>query len=375
MIFRKGDIMNLKLKLAKYRYISYMSEYKEFKEIIDQYDSDNLTIAKPDVWRKSWLKVSKYSKVFLDVGKCFYTTKIRLVKSSEIKDSKLILICVVKDDLNRIKQFVEYYKSIGIEKFAFLDDGSTDGTREFLLGLNFCDIFESDQKYTTNIRQSWINRIIAYYGFNKWYMVADSDELITYNGFEDTSIKKVIESYENHNKLFGRGLMVDMYPSSEIQSDKFEEMNAFDTATYEIRNDILWFKCVSGGMRKRIFSTKEKLVNPYLIKSPLFKATEGFIQINSHYNFPFYYNDQVDFVIRHYKFMKDDFEKFKLRAESENFALGSFEYKAYINKEFDKNLKFYYENSEIYENSSSFSKIDIFDSNDYQPIHIPYKSD
>lgn len=352
-----------KSKVAVIRHFRYLKDYNRFKKMVKGYQNSDqsLTINSLDIWKKKLLKVSKYGHTFLDISNDFFSTHMSVLKEREFEKDEPILICVIKNDLDRVKPFLTFYRNMGIKHFAFLDDQSSDGTREFLLKQDDVDVFISKESYTTNRRQAWINRLIAYYGLNRWYLVFDSDEFLS---VKYRSIKEMITSLGEKTKY--RCLMVDMYPLNGKYSENFiEDYRGFDTDTYDISGSSIWFNDVRGGMRKRMFAAEGQTVNPYLIKSPIFKADKDFIQIHSHFNYPFSIDKDFVGIIRHYKFLKKDFEKYQERAKKQNFSNGSEEYSAYANKlnGEEMNIAFKYDGSEEFIDYHSFYKIKIYERN------------
>lgn len=326
--------------------------------------NEEIAIIKPDVWREALIDLSKYNKKFLYLCTNFFTTSIKIEKKSKIKLEKNdpIVICIVKNDLDRMKIFLSHYRKLGIKKFAILDDKSDDGTYEMLLNQPDVELFSSNLNYSTDVRQVWINRIIAHYGFGKWYLVVDSDELFIYKKCELYNINKLIEEFTEKNIFMTRSLMLDMYPKDDsILKERIEPEQIiknycyFDKTGYEKLNS-LWFDGICGGYRKRRFNN-----SPYLIKMPLVLVSEGMILCNSHYIYPFKLNFGVECnsALLHYKFIPGDVERYEERIKKKNFQGGSHEYIKYIeelkNGDFKTNLK---ENiSQKFINSNSLDDI------------------
>lgn len=351
-------------KIAILRHFSYFSEYRRLINVINNFENKDgeLPINNLIVWKRKIRSVSKYGKTFFDIGCLFFTTHIFPEKLINTSNNEITLICIIKNDIERIRLFLEYYRSIGIKHFAFLDDKSTDGTKEYLLKQKDVDVFGSYESYSTNRRQAWINRLISFYGLDKWFLVVDSDEFLS---IRQNSIEELVMLLDKKTKC--RCLMVDMYPVEDNQSGNFvNRCRGFDKDTYSLTNDSLWFNCVRGGMRRRIFSNGTNKINPYLVKTPLFKADKKIVQINSHFNYPFSYDKDFIGILRHYKFLKDDLVKYTERVKNRNFSNGSEEYLAYADKfSNDSAFNFNYEGSEVFENYDSFYKIGIYHKNKF----------
>lgn len=78
------------------------------------------------------------------------------------------------------------YRRLGVKGFAFLDNGSDDGTFEWLPEQEDTDLYRCFEKYRTAVEEGWINRTASYYGFDSRLILTDSDELVVYEGMETT---------------------------------------------------------------------------------------------------------------------------------------------------------------------------------------------
>lgn len=309
-----------------------------------------------------------------DFAKEFCNAQFIMEKDGKIIEKSPILVCLVKDDLIRIKKFLQYYKELGVENFIFIDNNSTDGTFELLLNQENVVVYRCTEKYTTIRRQAWIAKIMSIYGTNKWYLVLDSDEFLSYEGCEKHSIQDFIKYLEKINIKRAKTLTIDMYSDGLLfdntEVDDFEsKYNYFDIDTYE-KQEHLRFELICGGMRKRIFG-KTKSISPFLVKYPLIFFEKGDLQYNSHFSYPFYknFNQELIGVLRHYKFMGNDISKIKERAKNKNYAYGSVEYISYLetyNK--NPNISAYYEKSIKYKDSNDFKQIKGIHSIDWRLI-------
>ncbi|UQZ75702.1 hypothetical protein C2I17_14715 [Niallia circulans] len=363
--------LKLKLIIIQKKGIIHFKNYKfiinAINEAMKSYyrQEAKLPIIKEDIkiWEKAFKKFILAQPNEVNVAKTFFTSEIKLIKKSSAKlgsGFNPILICVVKDDLYRIQQLYHHYRNLGVKNFAILDNGSTDGTFEFLMRQNDTDLFRVEAKYTTMNREAWVNRLIAYYGFNRWYINVDSDELLIFNECENKSIIDLINFFENNNITRARALMVDMYNegrlfNSNVIDDIYNEFCYFDLNTYYKEETTAYFDEVRGGPRERLFGH-----NPLLTKYPVFKFMPGDIQGKSHYQFPYIKNKNSNcyLALLHYKFLPNDLLKYKNIAEQGNYHNGSIEYKKYIEVyNSQKSTTFYYNNSIRLTDSNSIYKI------------------
>ena len=284
---------------------------------------------------------------------------------SNIKKELPILICPVKNDLDRVKMSIEYYRSIGIKYFAYIDNLSTDGTLEYLKEQPDVNTYICKTKYTTLNREAWINRIISYFGLNRWYLCVDSDELFVYEDMENIDIETYIKNIDISKNRRVKSILLDMYSkysifNKEIPNDKIRDYYCyFDIDSYYQINTYK-LDMIKGGPRERVFF-KDKNNSNNSTKYPLFFFKKGDIQGCSHFQFPYKPNCNTicTTALLHYKFLYSDLAKYVERVKLKNYSNGSSEYKRYIEAYENNNDIVLYneEKSEKFESSYSIRKI------------------
>ncbi|MFW6015709.1 MAG: glycosyltransferase family 2 protein [bacterium] len=297
---------------------------------------------------------------------------VKRIISPDLPYNEPILVCAVKNDLHRVKMQIEHHKSIGITNFVYIDNMSDDGTFEWLLEQEI-DVYRVDDKYHAAVRSAWIRQITDNYGYNRWYLILDSDELFTYPGMEIGKVKDLIAFAEKKKMNFVQSFMIDMYSKDKINSIISKD---FDISKYDIKKNNCYFdidsyivkkglrgKEIIGGPRSRIFSDSKEEFSPLLTKNPLVYLTKSDIY-GTHYSMPYYknFNNPVISGILHYKFLPTDGKKYVQIAKEGNYAGGSVEYKQYIKViRSNPNLCFYYNSSQKFTSSEDLLKINIID--------------
>ncbi len=289
-----------------------------------------------------------------------YFSTIKLVKRTYCapKGRMPILISVVRDEMERIGYFLNYYRQLGIRHFVIADNGSEDGTLEYLKKQPDVDVYTVRDKFKVGRKEGWINRLIYLYGCQKWYLVVDADEFLEWPERNDYSLDWVIRCLEAKKITRAGALMIDMYTrhkmfENELNGDLFQNFY-FDRDTYtKIRDGRNCFYI--GGPRKRVYQ-----MDSYLSKYPLAYVREGEVLISAHYWYPRHRFCENPFIfgLLHYKFLtKTDLRKVKMYVNEGNHVNHSFEYKCYLKQYRLKNTEFYYEGSEKYEGPESIKKI------------------
>ena len=322
-----------------------------------------LPIRKPRSWERRLQRMLRFKPSLAGMVNEFCSCDLEIVRAITIEDDAPIAICLQKDDLVRIKRFVEYHRSIGFRYFAIIDNGSADESIWWLLEQSDVFLFRTTEPYTSAHRDAWINRILAYFGDKRWYAVLDADELLTYEDVEHKNIDQLIAQLNREGITRGRAMMLDMYAEEGYfeygkSEDFLTECVYFDRSSYTTAP---WdyHVALSGGPRKRLFNT-----NAALTKYPLFYLNEGEALYQAHAMFPLWknLNTPCHLVIRHYKFLPGDKKKFEKIAQEGKYYGGSVEYKNYVARMADGELlRFKFEGTEKYVDSSSLKTIPCYD--------------
>lgn len=334
---------------------------------VPHWPSHSLPVVNPKSWTRRFRKVLKFNPSLLPMVDAFCRDDLHIVKTIKIPADALVLICLQKNDLVRIKAFIDHHRSLGIRHYAIIDNGSTDGSREWLMEQPDVFLFATDVPYTSANRDAWINRVLAYFGDNRWYLVLDSDELLAYDDMERRDIGQLIARLEQKHILRCRAMMLDMYATDgyfEIgdRADFLKQCVFFDVDTYTTGT---WdyHVALSGGPRKRLFGTDATLT-----KYPLFRLAEGELLYQAHAMFPLRknLNTPCHLVLRHYKFLPGDKQKFESIAREGKYFGGSIEYKNYIKAMSDAKVVHFVDGASAkYEDSASLRSIPCYNPIDW----------
>ena len=322
-----------------------------------------------EVWKKSMLAMLKeysstgYDFSVLKIVYSFSNSKIEVVRKTSpcVQENPIVVLCV-KNDLKRIQMLVDHYRSLGVEKFAFLDNESNDGTFEWLMEQTDIDLFRCYEQYQTFVKEGWINRIISYYGFDRWYIVTDSDELLVYQGMEEHSLSDLVKVLILKGYKRIEGLTLDAYTEGRlfgksedirkdykwIDTDSYKEIDAA-AGTHKIKRFV-------GGPRYRLMNSSITLS-----KYPLINWEKGTISDNAHFQYP---HDMICASpclagILHFKFIDKDYDLYEKRTQNNSgFYRGGVHYKKYMDfVKNQENTSFMYEGSVEFNSSEVLKKI------------------
>ena len=322
-----------------------------------------------EVWKKSMLNMLReycsagYNFRVRQVIYTFANSKVEVVRKTSpcAKENPIIVLCI-KNDLKRVKMLVDHYRKLGVEKFAFMDNGSDDGTFEWLVEQPDIDLFRCYEPYQTAVKEGWINRIVSHYGFDRWYIVTDSDELCTYIGMENHPIRDMSRLAEKKGIKRIKGLTLDMYADGQPfgnTDDIRRDYCWMDYKTYfetEVQAGRTRFNAFLGGPRYRLMNSRITLS-----KFPLVYWERGTISDSAHFQYP--HNKLSEFEcyigIQHYKFIDKDLDVYRKRAQGNSgFSSGGLMYKQYMEYvEKTGSANFMYEGSVLFDGSEALKKV------------------
>ena len=197
-----------------------------------------------------------------------------------------ILCCtVLRNELPRLPYFLEYYRRRGIGAFLAVDNGSTDGSVEFLLRQPDVYLWESEFSFNrANFGAGWFEPILRMHAQGHWCLIVDADELLYYPDCETRSIPDLCRSLDRKAKRAYNAIHLDMYSDAPIEETHYTPGQPFEgVCPYFDRR--LYHRCEDpagpfhnqkayyGGVRQRVFGGP----GYYLSKVPLVQYEEDCI--------------------------------------------------------------------------------------------------
>jgi len=297
--------------------------------------------------------------------------KNKTVKPIKIADftahNEPILICAVKNDLIKVKKQIEHHRKIGIKHFTYIDNMSDDGTFEWLMTQDDVSLFLVDETFNATIKNAWRRQITDFFGYDRWYLILDSDEFFYYPGIESKPISEYIDFLEKEKIKCAHTPMIDMYSDERLfdgTSDSFlDEYCYFDPDSYSLKQKF-WGFSIMGGPRSRLFGEIINDKAQLLTKYSLIKAEIPYL-VNTHINFPFklnFSNKRAIAFLLHYKFLPTDIARYHEIIKDGTYFQGSKYYKLFMEAyNQDQTLSFYYEKSVKLSTSMDLLQLNIVD--------------
>lgn len=211
-------------------------------------------------------------------------------RTSQINRSDVLLVTTLRNEKVRLPYFLNYYRNLGVQHFLIIDNGSDDGSREYLADQQDVSVWTSGKSYKrARFGMDWMNWLLGRYCHGHWTITVDIDEFLIYP-FCDTRSLQALTDWLSASSIRSFGAMlIDMYPKGPINDqpyregqDPFEIAAWFDAGNYTIspneRYSNLW---IQGGARARMFFRENPALAPALNKIPLVKWERRFAYVSS----------------------------------------------------------------------------------------------
>lgn len=268
-------------------------------------------------------------------------------RTAQIGSSDILVFCTLRNEVVRTPFFLKYYRDLGVDHFIFVDNGSDDGTSEYLSNQPDVSVFRTVDSYKrSRFGVDWLNWLLRKYGHGHWSLVLDVDEFLVYP-FSDTRPIKALTDWLDASSVKSFGTMlIDMYPKGPIDSvpyeageNPFEHVHWFDSGNYTIQKNSkygnLW---IQGGPRARAFFADKPERAPALNKVPLVRWDRSYAYVSStHMLLPRGLNlvydewggEKTSGCLLHAKFLDTFSEKSAEELQRKEHFANSHEYRAY----------------------------------------------
>ena len=241
------------------------------------------------LWDSYKMRVRRKRRIVRAARKSFEITS-EVNRTSSIKRHDILLICVLYNERVRLPYFLEYYRDLGVDHFLFVDNDSTDGSKEYLLGQKDVSLWSSNASYKrSNFGVDWVNWLARKYAHGHWTLVVDVDEFFVFPFCDTRQIRALTDWLENSSIRSFSAMLLDMYPKGRIDAQPYIEgqnpleiANWFDSGNYVMKRNYrygnLW---IQGGPRARVFFPDNPERAPALNKIPLVKWHRRYAYVSS----------------------------------------------------------------------------------------------
>ena len=211
-------------------------------------------------------------------------------RTDKITADDVLAFITIRNEHIRLPYFLEYYRTLGVSHFFFVDNDSTDGGREFLADQPDVSLWSTRASYKrSRFGADWLNWLKFKYGSGHWTLTLDPDEFLVYPFWETRPIQALCDWLDQSGVRSLGTMLIDMYPRGAVSSvsyqsgqNPFEIARWFDSGNYMIsRNPKFGNLWIQGGPRARVYFPDAPEHAPSLNKIPLVKWDRRYVHVNS----------------------------------------------------------------------------------------------
>jgi hypothetical protein len=211
-------------------------------------------------------------------------------RTSQIRPDHIMVFSTIRNERIRLPFFLRYYRDLGVNHFVIVDNGSTDGSREYLASQPDVSLWHSTGSYKrSRFGMDWMNFLLAKHGHGHWTLCVDPDEFFVYPFCDTRPLRALTDWLDASSIKSFSAMLLDMYPKGPIDArpyvegqDPLEITQYFDSGNYTVsRNRRFGNLWIQGGPRARLFFTDVPERAPALNKVPLVRWSRDFAYVSS----------------------------------------------------------------------------------------------
>lgn len=268
-------------------------------------------------------------------------------RTKHIRRGDILVFSTLRNEKIRLPFFLKYYRDIGVNHFFIVDNGSTDGSAEYLADQPDVSLWHTEAGYKrARFGVDWLNWLQMRYADGHWALVVDPDEFLVYPFCDTRPLRALTDWLDASSIKSFSAMLLDMYPKGRIDAEPYQAgqdplqiANWFDSGNYTItKNKIFGNLWIQGGPRQRVFFPDKPAKAPALNKIPLVKWDRKYAYVSStHMLLPRGLNlvydewggEKASGVLLHTKFLDTFTAKAAEELGRKQHYAASVEYKAY----------------------------------------------
>lgn len=268
-------------------------------------------------------------------------------RTNKIRSEDILVFSTLRNERIRLDYFLKYYREMGVAHFLMVDNGSDDGSAEYLAAQPDVSVWSSDQSYKrARFGVDWLNWLQSKYGHGHWTLTVDVDEFLVYPFCDTRPIRALTDWLDASSIRSFSAMLLDMYPKGSLDTfpytdgqNPFEIASWFDSGNYTIsKNEKFGNLWIQGGPRARAFFYDKPERAPALNKIPLVKWDRDYAYVSSTHTilprglnqvFDEWGGEKASGCLLHAKFLNTFSKKSEEELERRQHYANSHEYRAY----------------------------------------------
>jgi hypothetical protein len=223
--------------------------------------------------------VSSTSDGFFDMHPQLRRLDGRAITSTK---NEIAAFIIVRDELVRLPELLDYHQRLGVEKFFIVDNDSSDDTSDYLLSRREVHGWHA----AGNVRDAgngtdWMKALLDEFAADRWSLLIDADEFFVYPGCERIALPALCRYLDRVGVRVLPAMLLDMYSDRPVAQTRYRPGDAMLQVCPYFDHGPYWIDPRSGGrtggVRARVFweGKSDQDGPPLLRKFPLQRWVRG----------------------------------------------------------------------------------------------------
>ncbi len=285
---------------------------------------------------------------------------------------------VVRNESLRLPANIRHHRALGVNRFFVVDNGSSDGSLEFLLAQPDTHVFTATGSYSgSQFGMDWCNALLEAYGVGHWTLTIDADELFVYDRCEIRPLQALRLHLEAGGSDGVFCLLLDMYSDQPLtrvvhqpDGSLLEACRYFDPAPYRLLPAQAFPHLqIYGGARERLLQSlgAEAPHPPTISKIPFVRWRAGMRYLMSAHAITPIALGELTGALLHFKFLSDFPARVDMEVSRGEHFNGASEYRAYAAAlAREGGLQLFHAASRRYDSSGDLTRLKLMTAVDFE---------
>jgi glycosyltransferase involved in cell wall biosynthesis len=211
-------------------------------------------------------------------------------RTARVAPGDILGFLCVRNEGARLPYFLAHHRRLGVRHFFIVDNGSDDGSADWLAGEADVSLWHASGSYRdSRFGMDWLGALLLRHGPGHWCLTLDADEILIYPDWQARDLRELTAWLDARGVPAFAAMMLDLYPKGPLSTVRYQPgqdpalaLPFFDPGPYDrVVQPRYGQTDIRGGVRRRVFFADAPNQAPHLHKLPLVKWQRQFAYLSS----------------------------------------------------------------------------------------------